>query len=49
MHVRRFELSADGLRPSNVSTLDRLGLDGVGIAVVYDPDHRGEQVSGGMA
>jgi aryl-alcohol dehydrogenase-like predicted oxidoreductase len=45
MHLRRFEFSADGVWQSIASTLERLGLAGVDIAVVYDPDPMASKVS----
>ena len=41
--VRRFDLSADGIRRSLAASLDRLGLDRVDIALIHDPDAHEEQ------
>jgi D-threo-aldose 1-dehydrogenase len=41
--VRRFDYSADGVRRSLEASLDRLGLDGVDIALIHDPDAHEEQ------
>ena len=41
--VRRFDFSADGVRRSLEASLDRLGVDGVDIALIHDPDRHGEQ------
>jgi D-threo-aldose 1-dehydrogenase len=41
--VRRFDFSSDGIRRSLESSLDRLGLDRVDIALIHDPDGHGEQ------
>jgi D-threo-aldose 1-dehydrogenase len=42
-HVRRWDFSADGVRRSLESSLGRLGLDRVDIALIHDPDDHGEQ------
>jgi D-threo-aldose 1-dehydrogenase len=41
--VRRFDFSADGVRRSLESSLGRLGLDHVDIALIHDPDAHAEQ------
>jgi len=41
--VRRFDFSADGVRRSLESSLDRLGLDRVDIVLMHDPDNHWEQ------
>jgi D-threo-aldose 1-dehydrogenase len=40
---RVFDFSADGVRRSLESSLDRLGLDRVDIALIHDPDDHGAQ------
>jgi D-threo-aldose 1-dehydrogenase len=42
-HCRQFDFSADGVRRSLESSLDRLGLDRIDIALIHDPDNHGEQ------
>jgi D-threo-aldose 1-dehydrogenase len=42
-HRRRFDFSADGVRRSLESSLDRLGLDRVDIALIHDPDLHADQ------
>jgi D-threo-aldose 1-dehydrogenase len=42
-YVRRFDFSADGVRRSLESSLERLGLDRVDIALIHDPDDHCEQ------
>jgi D-threo-aldose 1-dehydrogenase len=45
-HVRRFDFSADGVQRSLESSLDRLGLDRVDIALLHDPTAHVEQAIG---
>jgi len=42
-HLRVFDYSADGVRRSLESSLLRLGLDRVDIALIHDPDAHGSQ------
>lgn len=42
-HRRRWDFSADGVRRSLESSLDRLGLDRVDVVHVHDPDEHGDQ------
>ncbi|QLQ36535.1 aldo/keto reductase [Micromonospora robiginosa] len=42
-HVRRWDFSADGVRRSLESSLDRLGLDRVDVALIHDPDDHWRQ------
>jgi D-threo-aldose 1-dehydrogenase len=42
-HRRQFDFTADGVRRSLESSLDRLGLDRIDIALIHDPDNFGEQ------
>ena len=42
-YVRRFDFSADGVRRSLDTSLDRLGLDRIDVALIHDPDSHGEQ------
>ncbi|MEO3752041.1 aldo/keto reductase [Streptomyces sp. B6B3] len=42
-HHRRWDFSADGVRRSLESSLERLGLDRVDLALIHDPDDHEEQ------
>ncbi|GAB3000968.1 aldo/keto reductase [Saccharothrix stipae] len=42
---RRWDFSADGVRRSLESSLDRLGLDRVDVVYLHDPDAHGEQAA----
>jgi len=43
---RRWDFSADGVRRSLESSLDRLGLDRVDVVYLHDPDEHWEQAAG---
>jgi D-threo-aldose 1-dehydrogenase len=45
-HRRRFDFSADGVRRSLESSLDRLGLDRVDVVLIHDPDLHADQAIG---
>jgi D-threo-aldose 1-dehydrogenase len=45
-HRRVWDFSADGVRRSLESSLDRLGLDGVDTVLIHDPDNHWEQAVG---
>ena len=42
-HVRRWDFSADGVRRSLESSLERLGVDRVDVVLLHDPDDHWEQ------
>ncbi|MFF4188332.1 aldo/keto reductase [Streptomyces sp. NPDC001691] len=42
-HRRRWDFSADGVRRSLETSLERLGLDRIDIAYLHDPDDHGDQ------
>ncbi|MFD5697810.1 aldo/keto reductase [Streptomyces lasiicapitis] len=42
-HRRRWDFSADGVRRSIESSLERLGIDRVDIVYLHDPDNHGEE------
>ncbi|GAA2775759.1 aldo/keto reductase [Saccharopolyspora taberi] len=42
-HVRQWDFSADGVRRSLESSLDRLGVDRVDVLLLHDPDDHWEQ------
>lgn len=45
-HARRWDFSADGIRRSLESSVDRLGTDRVDVVLLHDPDDHWEQAVG---